>query len=156
MSNVKVVDVNIYTIDTIPQRLAAIAKEQEADLGTGLIFVTTMCCPPSYKFEPVGSKPEDFLAYLHKVSREEGVDLNLAAKRAFGDSQSSENAPVELRVIPHDEAKKLIEDYITDNRGVWTSDIAFNLGLDVGLVLGILRELTQEGAIHSTEITEEP
>ena len=69
--------------------------------------------------------------------------------------QSSENTPVELRVIPHDEAKKLIEDYITDNHGVWTSDIAFNLGLDVGLVLGILRELTQEGSIHPTEITEE-
>ncbi len=95
MSISKVVDVNVYTIDTIPKRLATIAKEQEADLGTGLIFVTTTCCPPSYQFEPVGPKPGDLLAHLHKTSLEEGVDLNLAAKRAFGDSQSSEQKVVE-------------------------------------------------------------
>ena len=98
MKSDKAVDVDVYTIDTIPKRLAVIAKKQEVDLGTGLIFVTTMCCPPSYKFETVESNPGDILAHLHKTSLEEGVDLNEAAKRAFADLQSPVSPTREVEV----------------------------------------------------------
>lgn len=88
MKSDKIVDVDVYTINTLPQRLATIAKEQGVDLGAGLIFVTTKCCPPSYTFDSVESIHSSILAHLHKVSEEEGVNLNEAVKRAFGDSHS--------------------------------------------------------------------
>lgn len=95
MSDRKAVNVDVFTRDTLPQRLATIATEQGVDLGTDLIFVTTYCCPPSYVFEPVGSSPRDILAHLHKVAREEGVDLNEAAKRAFAEPQVSDQKEAE-------------------------------------------------------------
>lgn len=60
----------------------------------------------------------------------------------------AENVPViELRTIPVDEARTLILDYVKENHGAETSDIIFNLGLDVKLVLGILKELYEREEI---------
>lgn len=62
------------------------------------------------------------------------------------------DAPViELRELPNEEARALILDYITDNHGAKTSDIVFSLGLDVKLVLGILKELNEKEQIIPVE-----
>lgn len=57
--------------------------------------------------------------------------------------------PAILRVIPKEEAKELICDYIENNKGKMTSDVIFDLGLDVALVLIGLKELEQEGKIEA-------
>jgi len=56
--------------------------------------------------------------------------------------------PIILRTIPKEEAKELIEDYIKNNEGKWTSDVIFDLELSTDLVLEVLDELMQEGKIH--------
>ncbi len=63
--------------------------------------------------------------------------------------------PVILRTIPKDEAKELIEDYIKNNEGKWTSDLVFDLGLTVDLVLEVTKELMEEGKIHPVDPVEE-
>lgn len=85
MSNSKVVDIDFFTIATLPPRLAVMAKEQGTQLGSDLIVVKTKCCPPSYEFESIGSSPEEILAHMEKVAREDGVDLGNAVKKAFSE-----------------------------------------------------------------------
>ena len=58
----------------------------------------------------------------------------------------------ELKTIPKEEAKELIANYIKNNKGVNTSDLIFELGLSVDLVLEVLKELKQEGKIEATDI----
>jgi len=59
---------------------------------------------------------------------------------------------IKLKTIPKEKAKELIEDYIKNNEGKWTSDIVFDLELSVDLVLGVLEELVQEGIIEASDI----
>ena len=61
------------------------------------------------------------------------------------------NKPIILREIPKDEAKKLIEEYIKNNEGKWTSDVIFDLRLSVDLVLECLEELQKEGILVGGE-----
>ncbi len=100
MSNPRVVDIDVFTIDTLPPRLAAIAAEQGFILGSDLIIVTTECCPVLYAFEAVGSSPEEILAYMKKVARRDGVDLNNAVKRAFAEYHGSEQLSKEAEIHP--------------------------------------------------------
>jgi len=55
--------------------------------------------------------------------------------------------PIVLKTIPREEAKQKILDYIEEGKGKWTSDIIFDLELEVDLVLSILTELFKEGLI---------
>lgn len=57
--------------------------------------------------------------------------------------------PIILRTVPKEEAKKLILDYIKNNKITWTSDVIFDVGLSVDLVLEALEELRQEGKIEA-------
>ena len=61
------------------------------------------------------------------------------------------NKPIVLREIPKEEAKKLIEEYIKNNEGKWTSDVIFDLRLSVDLVLDCLKELEEVGVIVGGE-----
>lgn len=56
--------------------------------------------------------------------------------------------PVVLRTIPKEEAKEMILNYFKNDEEKWTSDVIFDLALDVDLVLTILDELRQEGKIE--------
>jgi len=58
---------------------------------------------------------------------------------------------IELRDIPIDEARALILDYITEHHGAKTSDIIFDLALNVDLVLEILKELNVNEEIMPVE-----
>ncbi len=91
MSSAKVVDIDFFTIDTLPPRLAAIAVEQGVKLGSDLIMVRTKIGPaPSYQFDSVGSSPREIQKLMQKLASEDGVDLNSAVKRAFAEYHSSE------------------------------------------------------------------
>ncbi len=59
---------------------------------------------------------------------------------------------VELRKLPIDEARTLILDYITEHRGAQTNDLIFGLGLDIDLVLGILKEFYENNEIEMLEL----
>ena len=59
---------------------------------------------------------------------------------------------IELRTIPKEEAKELIANYIENNKGVDTSDLIFELGLNVDLVLDVIGELMEEGIIEASDI----
>lgn len=56
-----------------------------------------------------------------------------------------------LRELPKEEAKELISEYVKNNEGIWTSDIIFDLELDVSLVLECLKELNEEDVIVPKE-----
>jgi hypothetical protein len=74
MSEKKVVGIDFYTKDTIPQRLK---DRVYIDPNTDkLIVVKIFCCPPFYSFELVGNKPEDIINYMRKLAKEDGVDLD--------------------------------------------------------------------------------
>lgn len=57
---------------------------------------------------------------------------------------------VELRKLPTKEATELILKYIKTHQGCSTSDLIFELELDVDLVLSIVRELEQKEEIRGT------
>jgi len=91
MSDSKVVNIDFFTIATLPPRLAVMAEEQSVQLGSDLIMVKTKCskcCPPSYEFESIGSSPEDIQNLMKKLAKEDGVDLGKAVKKAFGEEPS--------------------------------------------------------------------
>lgn len=59
---------------------------------------------------------------------------------------------VELKTLPKREARELILDYITRHHGAKTSDIIFDLAIEVDLVLEILEELRKENEIEPVDI----
>ena len=58
---------------------------------------------------------------------------------------------IEFKVLPREEAVKLIEDYIEKHPGCLTSEIIEALQLDPSLVVDILRELEEKGEVESRE-----
>ena len=80
------------------------------------------------------------------------VQVTAPKSVAFCDGDPKEETVVELRVIPKREARTLIIDYLKLHPGVWTSDIIYELGLDLNLVLEILEELKAEGKARSRTI----
>ena len=60
--------------------------------------------------------------------------------------------PLELQVISKDKAKPLIEKYVSEHPGSWTSDIAIGTGLNVDLVVEVLTELKTESKVRSENI----
>ena len=63
--------------------------------------------------------------------------------------------PIVLNTLPHDEAKQIILDYITQNKGKRTSDIIFDLKLDPGLALSVLRELHDENEVEAFDLSKQ-
>jgi len=67
----------------------------------------------------------------------------------FSDSVSgklivNDKSTIELREIPPEDARELILEYISEHYGAKTSDIIFDLALNVDLVLRILKELNEK------------
>jgi len=58
---------------------------------------------------------------------------------------------IEFKVLPREEAVKLIEDYIEKHPGCLTSEIIEALQLDPSLVVDILRELEEKGEVESRD-----
>jgi len=59
---------------------------------------------------------------------------------------------VELKTIPKEKAKTLIQKYITKHHGCRTSDIIYDLRLDPDLVLEVLKKLETDKAIRGRKI----
>ncbi len=93
MSDSKVVNVGFFTIATLPPRLEAVAREQGAQLGSGLIVVKTKSgLLPSYEFDSVGTSPEDIQNLIKKLAEEDGADLGNAVKKAFSEGLPQSSA----------------------------------------------------------------
>ena len=59
---------------------------------------------------------------------------------------------IELKVLPDEEAKELILQYITEHPGARTSDIVYNLAIDMDLVYKILNELKDSKLIEARDV----
>ena len=91
--------------------------------------------------------------FLEWVSEKEDdimffVQLNSKVAKFACDDEWWEKKTIYLKSIPHEEAKEKILNYITENDGKWTSDIIFDLELEVDLVLNVLEELLEEELIE--------
>lgn len=76
------------------------------------------------------------------------VKLTTSKSHAFEVITEEEEDVIELRVIPEKEARQFIIDYLNNHPKAWTSDIAYDLHLDVDLVLKILQDLEKEGLVE--------
>ena len=86
MSSKKVIDIDFYVADRLPGRLTEYAKQQGFHAEKKIIAVKTLAGPSTtYKFENVGSVPQDFIDYMHLLAKQDGFDLNDVIKRAFGE-----------------------------------------------------------------------
>ena len=66
----------------------------------------------------------------------------IADQKLLSQSEEQEEMEeIELRMLPKNEAKKLILDYIEKHPGAWTDEIFMDLKLDPILVFEVLREL---------------
>jgi len=84
MSSSRVVKIDFFTNETLPQRLAEAAKAKGAKLGKGLIAVKTIIAsPPEYDFISIGNKPEDVQAFMEELAKQDGVELGATVQRAF-------------------------------------------------------------------------
>jgi hypothetical protein len=68
-------------------------------------------------------------------------------------AEEVEDVVIVLKVVPVEDAKKLIVQYVVDHPGIRTSDIITDLGLDVDLVLRCLDELKAEEMVQPREET---
>jgi len=62
---------------------------------------------------------------------------------------------IELRELPIDEAKKLIQQYVRENEGCRTSQIIIELALDPDLVIEAIHQLDSEELLESEDIDTE-
>jgi len=108
MTNPKevVVDVDFYERNNVPKKIREDAYQTETDFtkrGDGLehqlvpkivsvktVFVMSEPVRIKYVIEDVGSTPAEIKAYMHKLAKDDGCDLNEAVKRAFGDDDEVE------------------------------------------------------------------
>ncbi|MCJ7816415.1 MAG: hypothetical protein MUP55_01030 [Candidatus Aenigmarchaeota archaeon] len=92
-----VVDVDFYQFDNVPEK---IMKEAEVKgevrlppliprmmpiVAVKTVFVMSNPVRIKYIIETVGWTPAEIKAYMHKLAKEDGCDLNQAVKRAFGE-----------------------------------------------------------------------
>jgi len=85
----RVVNVDVYPAGKLPSHLAEEAKRQGFQADRGLIAVKTLIgSPPSYEFDIVGSSPTQVKAFMVKLAKEDGVDLNEAVRAAFAEKSS--------------------------------------------------------------------
>ncbi len=83
--NGRIVKVDYYQADALPDGLKEIAKKQGFK-AEGLIAVKTLIAsPPTYQFEKIGNSVDKIIDYMHNVARNDGVDLDRAINKALGD-----------------------------------------------------------------------
>lgn len=82
------------------------------------------------------------------ITYETIVKMITSKSRALEVHNEEEEDLIELQVIPEDQARHLIIDYLVDHPKAWTSDVAYDLHLDIDLVLKILRDLEKEGLVE--------
>jgi hypothetical protein len=84
MSSQRVVRIDFFTHDTLPQPLRAAAEAQGTKLGKGLVAVKTIVSsPPSYDFATVGNSPEEIQSFMESLAKEDGVELGTTVQKAF-------------------------------------------------------------------------
>jgi len=80
----RVIHIDFYQAGKLPAKLADEAARQGFHAKQGIVAVKTLISsPPSYKFEHVGSKPEDIKQFMVSLAKEDGADLNSALIRAY-------------------------------------------------------------------------
>ena len=85
----RVVNIDFYPAGKLPSPLAQEAQRQGFRASRGLVAVKTLIgSPPSYEFEEVGSNPSQVKAYMVKIAKEDGADLNEAVKAAYAEKNA--------------------------------------------------------------------
>jgi hypothetical protein len=79
-------------------------------------------------------------------------DLEKIIEEKVREILGAEEAEIELKVIPREEAIKKIKSYIDTHPDCLTGDIIYDLGLDPDLVLSVLDELKKKGLIRGVPI----
>jgi len=89
------------------------------------------------------SRIEEKLGELHEDVKKGFQELLTEIRKTHTEGSSE----VELKVVPLEDAKKLVLRYVKEHPGCYTSDIILDLKLDPDLVLKALEELEKDGKI---------
>lgn len=84
----RVCAINFYRSKALPTPLKIEAEKQQVHLDGPEFLVavrTSIGQGVFYQFDHVGRTPNEIRDYFHRLAAEDGVDLNEAAKRAWGD-----------------------------------------------------------------------
>jgi hypothetical protein len=100
--------------------------------------------------DSVNKKLKDILSELLDEKLETVVKKCLEEK-----GEKAKREVFEFKNVPLEEATSMVEKYIEDHSGCLTSDIVFDLKLDLDLVLKSLRELEHEKKVKGEALEQE-
>ena len=138
--NGKLVKVDYYQVDTLPDGLKEIAKKQGFK-SEGLIVVKTLIGKTvDYQFEKIEDSVDGILNYMHNVAEKDGVDLYKTA--GFGFIRLGEEGLQDFTSEEIFGCKEIIKQVIKETGGYTdASIISQKYGLPLKLVAGCFDSL---------------